>query len=192
MAEQLSLIEHDLDRRGSCFATIRLASESGTRRCQRRCDDDLAALAIKVADFSYAKGHDEKHGGIVAFVDENGEQPPGPEHIQFGERWDDKIWWVHGEAMYAMALAAVEGRAAAKATATTTSAPDRHFAAFEHLHQYTQEVFADPVLREWACYLQRDGSPHPQYPDKGTWIKCFFHVPRALMKLVLLFERESD
>ena len=55
----------------------------------RRCDDDLAALAIKVADFSYAKGHDEKHGGIVAFVDENGEQPPGPEHIQFGADPED-------------------------------------------------------------------------------------------------------
>ena len=40
---------------------------------------------------------------------------------------------------------------------------------------------------EWYCYLDRQG--RPTVPDKGTWVKSAFHLPRALMKLILLFER---
>jgi hypothetical protein len=82
--------------------------------------------------------------------------------------------------MYATALASIEaegplglqGGIGAEAEAYSA----KLFEAFENLHTYSQDKFADPVLREWACYLTRDGSPHPQYPDKGTWIKVAAHV----------------
>ena len=101
--------------------------------------------------------------------------------MSIGPSGDDKVWWAHGEALYAHALATFAGEQ-----------PDPEaWQAFERLHAYTQATFVHPEHKEWFAYLARDGSPHARFAGLGSWIKCFFHVPRALLRCAVLFEREA-
>ena len=89
----------------------------------------------------------------------------------YGETWDTKVWWVHPEALYALALAACLAEDA------------ELWSEFETLQTYVRAHFYDPEYGEWYKYLHRDGAV------KGDSVKAAFHVPRALMYLVLLFDR---
>lgn len=140
-----------------------------------RNDDKAAQRAAQIVDWSYRLGHDAEHGGILGFVDPKGQRPRGPEMIAaWGERWNEKIWWVQAETLYALALTAH--------TTDDETARDR----FLDLHDYCRQFMADPEHGEWYAYLHRHGTP--KEADKGNWIKCGFHLPRALMRLVTLFE----
>ena len=61
------------------------------------------------------------------------------------------------------------------------------FERFLELHDWVRKHFIDDQYGEWYAYLHRDGSP--RIPDKGNWIKSAFHIPRNLMKIMLLLER---
>ena len=95
-------------------------------------------------------------------------------HKETNMLWHDKAWWVHSESLYALALAAVES--------------DRRdfFDRFLDLHVWCQEHFYDHDYGEWYPELYRDG--RPKLTDKGTPWKAAYHLPRALMKLMQLFE----
>ncbi len=141
-----------------------------------RGDREAFDLAVRNSDWAYRLGYDAEHGGLLAFTDPHGDPPTGMDDPNpWGENWDSKIWWVQSEALYALALAAVENDS------------DAHFDQFLDLHDYCQRIFFDRENGEWYCYLDRQG--RPTVPDKGTWVKSAFHLPRALMKLILLFER---
>jgi N-acylglucosamine 2-epimerase len=144
-----------------------------------RKDEGLLQRAGEAAHWSWKLGHDVQHGGLLAFVDPHGQAPPlySDEATDWGEHWDDKIWWVHSETMYAMALLALETRDA------------EAWEHFEELHEYTQAVFADRQHGEWFTYLNRDGSPRDT--DKGNWIRCAFHMPRNVLLLALLLRRHA-
>jgi len=117
-------------------------------------------------------------GGIVAYLDADGKTPLQTDwHRETDLRWDDKMWWVHGEALYALALASL----------VTGDAPrmDR----FRGLHEWCRRHFHDPLHGEWYAELRRDGSP--KNSDKGTPWKAAYHLPRALMLLTMLFERAA-
>lgn len=118
-------------------------------------------------------GRDERLGGIVAFTKPGGGAPLGPEApVPGGERWNDRIWWVHSEALCALAMAgAVSGDA-------------WYVDAFEKLHRYVNDRFIDHEHSEWFMYLDCHGEVLA--PQKGAWVKCFFHLPRNVMKLVCL------
>jgi N-acylglucosamine 2-epimerase len=124
----------------------------------------------------YRRGYDRECGGLAAFVDLSGEEPPQTDwHRQTGMAWHDKAWWVHSEALYALALAAVEGQS-------------RTFLRrFMGLHEWCQRFFYDSEYGEWYPELRRDGTP--KLTDKGTPWKAAYHLPRALMKIMQLFER---
>ncbi len=142
----------------------------------RRDDQDAVRRAIQVAGWMFDKGWDAEYGGLLAFVDDQGRQPPGPEVINsWGERWDDKVWWVHAEALIIAAW-----------SARITNDPawrDR----WRRLHDYTFAHFPDPQHGGWFEYLDRR-TAQPHYDDKGKWIKCAFHVPRALVKLTSVLD----
>jgi N-acylglucosamine 2-epimerase len=142
----------------------------------RRGDRALVERCVKVIDWAWEKGHDPVHGGLFNILDRGGSEPRGYDpRANFNEAWDDKVWWVHSETLYALLLAATEtGR-------------DDLYARFQDLHDWCQSFFHDPEHGEWYAYLHRDGSP--KVTDKGTWIKAAFHVPRNLMQIVLLLER---
>jgi len=144
----------------------------------RRKDRALVQRCIQVIDWACAKGHDPVHGGLFNILDRAGGEPRGYDpRASFDEGWDDKVWWVHSEALYALLLAAME------------SGRRDLWERFLELHDYCQRFLHDPQHGEWYAYLHRDGSA--KVPDKGNWIKAAFHVPRNLMQVMLLLERAA-
>lgn len=84
-------------------------------------------------------------------------------------------FWVHAEALHALALTAV-GSGSLK--------------RFENLHQWCRDHFYDAEYGEWFNELWRDG--RPKNTNKGSNWKAAYHLPRALMKTMLLFESVSQ
>ena len=124
-----------------------------------RDDQSLIPPALKMIDYSMARGWDEEYGGLLYFVDAAGKPPTRLE-------WDMKLWWPHAEALYALLLA------------YHLSGDDQYARWFEQMHEWTFRHFPDPEFGGWYGYLHRDGSLST--PLKGGMWKGFFHTPRAL------------
>lgn len=126
---------------------------------ERRADKPLIQKATDRALFMLNYGWDRKEGGLFYFMDRKGFPPQQLE-------WDQKLWWVHLEAM----------EAALKGFQHTGNSSCADW--FEKLYNYAWPRFSDPEHGEWYGYLKRDGSP--LHTAKGGKWKGFFHVPRAL------------
>ncbi|MCY3781538.1 MAG: AGE family epimerase/isomerase [Chloroflexi bacterium] len=124
-----------------------------------RADDRLIPPALRMIDYSMARGWDEDCGGLFYFVDVAGKPPTRLE-------WDMKLWWPHAEALYPLLLA------------YHLSGDDKYAGWFEQMHDWTFQHFPDPEYGDWYGYLHRDGSAST--PLKGGMWKGFFHTPRAL------------
>jgi len=124
-----------------------------------RGDQSLIPPALKMIDYSLARGWDVGYGGLLYFVDVAGKPPTRLE-------WDMKLWWPHAEALYALLLA------------YHLSGVDSYARWFERLHEWTFAHFPDPEFGGWYGYLRRDGSLSTTL--KGSMWKGFFHTPRAL------------
>lgn len=139
-------------------------------------DDQTIARCAEMTRWAFDLGHDPEHGGIFAFVDRDCGRPIGSETMNpWGDRWDDKLWWVQSESLYALALAA-----------SLTDAPDL-CDRFDQLTGFVQRHQIDHEHGEWYESLHRDGEPRSAL--KGSWIKCMFHVTRNLYKMRLLRHR---
>ncbi len=142
-------------------------------------DASIIDRALTIVDWAYERGYDREHGGIVSFLDAGGQEPKQMDwHKETNMMWHDKAWWVHSETLYALALAAVHRRR------------ESDMQRFLDLHQWCQTHFYDPEYGEWYPELYRGGSP--KLTDKGTLWKAAYHLPRALMKIALLFEGEGE
>ena len=142
---------------------------------RHRGDEKIVNRALDIIDWAWERGWDRECGGLFAFLDADGREPLQTDwHRETGMRWDDKCWWVHSEALYACALAAV-----------LRDSPE-HWSRFLDLHQWCQDHFYDPDYGEWYPELVRDGTP--KLTDKGTLWKAAYHLPRALMNIALLLE----
>jgi N-acylglucosamine 2-epimerase len=129
----------------------------------RRMNDE--ALVVRAKDImlhTLEHGWDSEHGGIFYFMDVKGAPPQQLE-------WDQKLWWVHVEALVALA----------KGYAYTGD--ERCSTWFEKLHQYTWAHFRDPEYGEWFGYLNRQGAVLS--PAKGGKWKGCFHIPRSLYQV---------
>lgn len=107
-------------------------------------------------------GWDPVHEGIFYFLDIQG-------HPTQQLEWDQKLWWVHVEALVALA----------KGYALTGD--ERCARWFEKVHQYTWQHFRDAEHGEWFGYLNRRGEV--LLPLKGGKWKGCFHIPRALYQV---------
>jgi N-acylglucosamine 2-epimerase len=107
-------------------------------------------------------GWDDEHGGIFYFLDIKGHPPQQLE-------WDQKLWWVHVEALVGLA----------KAYAATGD--QRCADWFRKIHTYTWDHFKDAEYPEWFGYLNREGKPLLTLKG-GKWKGCF-HIPRALYQV---------
>lgn len=128
----------------------------------RRKDAKLMDKCIQTALRALEYGWDEEFGGIFYFKDILNRPPQQLE-------WDQKLWWVHLEALVCMA----------KGYAYTGD--ERCKAWFEKLDNYAFNRFSDPQYGEWFGYLNRQGQPLLTLKG-GKWKGCF-HVPRALFKI---------
>ncbi|NGM60791.1 AGE family epimerase/isomerase [Sphingobacterium sp. SGG-5] len=140
-----------------------LANRRGDRRLMERCVD----IALRTLDF----GWDEEFGGILYFKDILGRP------VQQLE-WDQKLWWVHLEALVCMA----------KGYVYTGNKKCKDW--FEKLDKYSFGNFADPTYGEWYGYLNRQGK-HLLTLKGGKWKGCF-HVPRALFKVYTALEELQE
>jgi len=128
---------------------------------QRRGDENLLQTAVDVVLASLAHGWDTEFGGLryITNVDFT------PTHSLEA---DLKLWWPHGETLYALLLGwALTGR-------------DDLAAWYEKVHDYTFSHFPDPEHGEWFGYLNRDGSR--VWTAKANGWKGFFHLPRVLYR----------
>ncbi len=123
--------------------------------------ENACEVILSTLDFAW----DRKFGGIYYFMDACGR--PNPEL-----QWDMKLWWVHCEAIIAVLMAyRLTGR--------------REFLKwYLKLDKWTWKRFPDPGHGEWFAYLNRRGEP-TSFLKGGKW-KCFFHLPRMLLKCMEL------
>lgn len=124
------------------------------------------AIAIIMASLDH--GWDKEYGGIRYLT--NIDWTPTHELEA-----DLKLWWPHGEALYALLLAWLHtGREDIKAW-------------YHKVHEYTFSHFPDREYGEWYGYLNRDGTP--VWTAKANGWKGFFHIPRILFRCHQLLER---
>lgn len=136
---------------------------------RRRNNDALIQTATEAIRWTIERGWDQKYGGIFYFMDDRGYSPDRLD-------WDMKLWWVHLEALYALALAHF-------------LTADPYFENwFKKVHDYTWEHFPDPEYGEWFGYLNRRGEVTHTLKG-GKWKGCF-HVPRGLFLTARLFENK--
>ncbi len=126
---------------------------------RRRNDRDLIEKALDVILNTLEFAWDTEYGGIFYFLDVRNKPP-----LQL--EWDQKLWWVHLEALVALAIG------------YTLTARPQAAEWFEKVHDYTWSHFPDPDYGEWFGYLNRRGERLLDLKG-GKWKGCF-HVPRAL------------
>ncbi len=138
------------------------------RRWQR---DDVAELAAEMIPEMLEFGWDREHGGLFYFLDAEGKPP---EQLE----WDQKLWWVHAEALVAALMA------------YRLSGQERLAEWFERIHKYAWHHFHDAQYGEWLGYLHRDGTLCLDVRG-GKWKGCF-HVPRAVWKCWRMLEEQQS
>lgn len=129
---------------------------------KRMNDDALIQKACNIMLDTIEYGWDKEYGGIFYFLDVQGHPPQQLE-------WDQKLWWVHVEALVALA----------KGYALTGD--ERCAKWFHIIHEYTWKHFKDEEYGEWFGYLNRRGEI--LLPLKGGKWKGCFHIPRSLYQV---------
>ena len=134
---------------------------------QRRGDKELIARAARILDTCMARGWDEQYGGLLSFVDVQGQPATQLDH-------DMKMWWPHCEALYAALLT------------YHLTGDEKYARMYEQLHEWTFAHYPDPQYGEWYGYLHRDGTVST--PLKGNLWKGPFHIPRTQLYCWKLLE----
>jgi N-acylglucosamine 2-epimerase len=129
---------------------------------KRLQDETLIEKACAIMLNTIEHGWDKEYGGILYFMDVVNNPPQQLE-------WDQKLWWVHVEALVALA----KGYAYTK--------DKRCVDWFKKIHDYTWAHFKDTQNGEWFGYLNRRGEVLLDLKG-GKWKGCF-HVPRALYQV---------
>lgn len=133
--------------------------------------------AMKILDWVIERCYDEEYGGFYQHVDLDGTLEKRfltNSYAGIPAAWDDKIWWVQAEGLYALAMSALYHE------------NEKHFTYFLTMYDYVQRYFRDKDYGEWYSILSKDGKVVSDY--KGFELKGFYHVPRCLMQLVILLE----
>lgn len=132
--------------------------------------------ACQVMKWSMELGWDPVFGGIYNYIDIL-ETAAGHHDEEWGEDqdWDEKIFWIHAEALYALLLGYI------------TTGDKELLSWYTKVHYWTFKYFPDREYGEWFGYLRRDGTVSQTI--KGA-MKGFFHIPRALLNCMLLLESE--
>jgi len=138
---------------------------------QKQNDANLRDTAIEIILSSLELGWDKECGGLRYLLNIDG-SPTHPLEA------DLKLWWPHGEALYALLLAAdLTGRADL-------------LEWYERVHEYSFNAFPDREFGEWFGYLNRDGSP--VFTAKANGWKGFFHLPRVLFRCVQQLDGKNN
>lgn len=135
----------------------------GVRRKDAQLIEKATDTILKIIDY----GWDKEYGGIFYFMDVMGKPPQQLE-------WDQKLWWVHLEALVALAKAYDQTKRSELMT------------WYKKVHDYAWANFSDSENGEWFGYLNRRGEVLLDLKG-GKWKGCF-HVPRAMYQCWKTFE----
>ncbi|MEM7734209.1 MAG: AGE family epimerase/isomerase [Deinococcota bacterium] len=136
-------------------------------------DTETINQAVETIKVMFDMGWDEAHGGLLRFVDHQGDSPRGTPTSAFEEAilasWDTKLWWVHSETVYAALLAY-------HLTGDTTL-----LTLFERICDYTFQTFPNPdtAVGEWIQICNRQGTPHSEFV--ALPVKDPYHIYRNLL-----------
>jgi len=123
-------------------------------------DEHIKDIALKVFEWQYKWGWDEKYGGIINFRDCR--NMPCQNYSQ-----DMKFWWPQCETMIAALYAY-------KLTGDV-----KYIEIHRRTSEWVDQHFRDREYGEWYGYLHRDGTV--AQPAKGNLFKGPFHIPRMLI-----------
>jgi len=127
--------------------------------------EHVRQLGIKILDWDFEWGWDKEFGGVINFRDCRGFPPQ--DYSQ-----DMKFWWPQCETIIASLYAY-------KLTG------DNHYLEMHRqASEWAYSHFPDKKYGEWYGYLHRDGTV--AQPAKGNVFKGPFHVPRMMIKSMLL------
>lgn len=144
----------------------------------KKCGNtEYGRRAVRILDWVIDRCYDEEYGGFYQHVDLDGaleERFRTNDYAGIPAAWDDKIWWVQAECLYALAMSALDHE------------NERHYAYFLKMYDYIQTYLRDKEYGEWYSILKRDGTVRSDY--KGFELKGPYHVPRCLMQLAVLIE----
>ena len=163
---------HTVEDAWFMYEAAELCNESGW-------DEKIAAIAKKALE----NGWDEPFGGILHFTGVRGGKPQGDIRGVENETmlhqlsdWDNKLWWVHSEALYTTLLCYFK-------------TGDADFLSwFERVLDYTFKTFPnhDPEVREWIQIRTRAGEPQDKVV--ALPVKDPFHITRNLVMLLELLQ----
>lgn len=136
----------------------------GVRLNKPQLIEQAVETTLKTVEY----GWDKEYGGIFYFMDRMGYP-----HQQL--EWDQKLWWVHLEAMIALI----------KGYQLTGSVKSLEW--FEKVQEYSWNHFRDSDHPEWWGYLNRQGEVLLDLKG-GKWKGCF-HTPRALYQIWQTLEK---
>jgi N-acylglucosamine 2-epimerase len=137
----------------------------------KRNDSSLVQKTTDIILTTLEYSWDKQYNGIFYFLDAGGKPPQQLE-------WDQKLWWVHLEALVALAKAY-----------RATKRPEC-LQWYQRVHEYSWANFSDPHCGEWFGYLNRQGEKLLTLKG-GKWKGCF-HVPRALWLCYQEFSKLSQ
>ncbi|TBT82985.1 N-acylglucosamine 2-epimerase [Propioniciclava sinopodophylli] len=139
-------------------------------------DPDFHVLSrperLALVELAITVGWDETHGGVLRYTDRDGGIPRGeptpgsPYETLVSRTWGTKLWWVHVEAVYALALYARESDAIARWASRAA--------------EWTMKVFPSPGA-EWIQIRDRAGAPFNEVV--ALPVKDPFHIIRSLIFL---------
>lgn len=145
--------------------------------------EQAVTQALKVTERMFDLGWDHEYGGLLHFVDQEGGKPQGDHSAYLGhpmlaklyETWDDKLWWVHSEALYTTLLA------------YHLSGKQEFLLRYQQVKDYIFKTFPHPVNKEWIQIRDRQGLP----VDKvvALPVKDPFHIIRDLLLLLELLAK---
>ncbi len=127
--------------------------------------EHVRQLGIQILDWDFEWGWDKEYGGIINFRDCRGFPPQ--DYSQ-----DMKFWWPQCETIIASLYA------------YKLTADERYLEMHRQASEWAYSHFPDVTHGEWYGYLHRDGTV--AQPAKGNIFKGPFHVPRMMIKSMLL------
>ena len=151
-------------------------------------DDRRRAQVYRIARTALETGWDDPFGGILHFAGLTGGEPRGDNRGLEAEpmsrqlsSWDNKLWWVHSEALYTTLRCYCE------------TGEEGFKAWHDKIFAYTYGTFPnpDPNVREWMQIRDRAGRPEDRVV--ALPVKDPYHVVRNLALLLeLLYERKTE
>lgn len=149
---------------GHAIEAMWFIMDLGVRMNDQKLIQKATDIMLHTLEYSW----DNEFGGIFYFMDVKGNPPQQLE-------WDQKLWWVHVEALVALAKS------------YTLTKNKKCAKWFVKVHEYTWKHFKDNEYGEWFGYLNRRGEVLLSLKG-GKWKGCF-HIPRSLYQVWKTLEK---